>query len=115
MSPNPTPVTPGHDFELAEKLPSGRKARQVGTNLLAALEDAAKRGVAFSRTATPDEINELRRDLGSAAVRVKYEVTLGSEQVSETSHRLTFSAKHRANGQGSQVPAQAAAANGANV
>ncbi len=94
MSPNPV----AHGFEETAEVPRGRKAREVGEHVLVALEDSAKRGVAFTKTATPDEIDELRRDLGAAKVRSKYEVTVGTERLSETAHKLTFSARHRANG-----------------
>lgn len=82
-------------FEETTNLPSGRKARTVPDEVWAHLEDAAKRGVGFSRTAAPHVIDDLRKDLGSAAVRAKYHVTLGTEKLSDTRHKLTFSARHK--------------------
>jgi CMP-2-keto-3-deoxyoctulosonic acid synthetase len=109
MSPN----TDDCGFEETPNVPRGRKARQVPAIVLDTLERSAKHGKAFAKTAAPDLIDELRRDLGSAAVRTRYEITMGTERISDEKHKLTFAAKHRVNGQGSQVPAQAAAAQAA--
>jgi hypothetical protein len=104
---SPSPQTSNGFTEVAE-IPRGRKARQVPEHVLTALRDSATRSVAFAKTATPELIDELRRDLGSAQVRTKYEITMGTEKLSETSHKLTFAARHRANG-GQAAPAPAPA------
>lgn len=80
-------------FEETDVVPAGRKARVIGNDLWNALADSAKRGVAFSRTAGAEVIDDLRKDLSSAAVRLKYDVTTGSTQLENGEHKLTFSAK----------------------
>lgn len=82
-------------FEETTVLPRGRKARSVESEVLEKLAESARRGVGFARTAAPNVIDDLRRDLGSAAVRAKYEVTTHTEKISATHHRLTFAAKHK--------------------
>jgi hypothetical protein len=91
------PTTPPTDtgYEETTQMPRGRKARKVPQELWIKLADSAKRGVAFARTAAPDVIDELRRDLGSAAVRAKYIVTVDTDKASETAHKLTFAAVHK--------------------
>lgn len=91
MAPNPNPGNDG--FEETAELPRGRKARDVPESVLKRLADSAARNVAFTKQAAPDEIEKLRRDLGSAAVRAKYIVTVATEKVNDTLHKLTFSAK----------------------
>lgn len=95
MSPNVEP----DGFEVTDEVPRGRKARQVPPVVLDRLEHSAKHGKAITKTAAPDIIDELRRDLGSAQVRAKYEITMGTEKLTAESHKITFAAKHRANGQ----------------
>lgn len=85
-TPNPDGFTDSPD------LPSGRRARTVSEGLWSALADAAKRGVAKVKEAAPDVIDDLRKDLGAAAVRAKYEITQETVKVNETLHRLRFSA-----------------------
>lgn len=80
-------------FEETETVPAGRKARVIGNELWNALADSAKRGVAFSRTASGEAIDELRKDLSSAAVRARYDVTTGTAQLEGGMHKLTFAAK----------------------
>lgn len=80
-------------FEETATVPAGRKARAIGQELWNALADSAKRGVAFSRTASAEAIDELRKDLSSAAVRARYEVTTGTAQLEGGMHKLTFAAR----------------------
>lgn len=80
-------------FEETTDIPAGRKAREVSRKVWNALADSAKRGIGFRYTADADVIAELRKDLSSAAVRLKYEVTTGTTQLENGQHRLTFSAK----------------------
>lgn len=87
---------PVDEFEETTEVPAGRKARTLSESLAAKLDEAAKRGVAFSRTGSPDVIDELRKDLGSAAVKAKYVVTTATAQLENGMHKLTFSAKHKA-------------------
>lgn len=103
-----SPVETG--FTETAAIPRGRKARQVPDELWNVLEDSAKRSVGFSKSASPTVIDELRRDLGSAAVRAKYEVTVSTEKVSDKQHRLTFSARVRetAENGGDATPAEPA-------
>jgi ribosomal protein S26 len=93
-------------FSETDEVPRGRKARQVPEIVLDRLEHSAKHGKAITRTAAPDVIDELRRDLGSAAVRARYEITMGTEKLSDVAHKITFAAKHRANGQAPAPEAQ---------
>lgn len=88
----PSPQTDNGFTETAE-LPRGRKARQVPDDLWNVLEDSAKRSVGFSKTAAPEVIDQLRRDLGSAAVRAKYAVTVSTNKENDKKHVLTFSAR----------------------
>lgn len=85
-----TPTDDG--FKETSELPSGRKARTVPPVVLAKLEESAERNVGFSKTGTKREIDELRKDLASAAVKAKYEVTTGSKDVGNGRVTLTFSA-----------------------
>lgn len=88
--------TPNPDgFEDTEVLPSGRKAREVSEALWAALADSAKRGVGKAKSAAPGIIDDLRKDLGAAAVRAKYDITQGTEKVNDTLHKLSFSATRK--------------------
>jgi len=105
----PNPQTSNGFTETAE-LPRGRKARQVPQDVLNVLEDSAKRGVGFAKTAAPNVIDELRRDLGSAAVRAKYEVTVSTEKLSDKSHKLTFSARAKDTASDAEIPPVAASA-----
>jgi hypothetical protein len=79
-------------FTETAEMPRGRKARIVPDAVLAKLEDSATRGVAFAKSATPAEIDELRKDLGAASVKAKYVVTFETKKVSDTVHELKFSA-----------------------
>lgn len=83
------------EFEETSSLPSGRKARQVTEDLMKRLEESAKRKVGFSKTATSEKIDELRKDLASASVRVKYDVTTQTERLKDGVEKLTFAARHR--------------------
>ena len=80
-------------FTETKELPRGRRARNVPADLWNVLEDSAKRSVGFSKTAAPDVIDQLRRDLGSAAVRAKYAVTVSTDKSDDKKHVLTFSAR----------------------
>lgn len=82
-----------HIFEETSDIPAGRKAREVSKVVWNALAESAKRNIAFKRTAEADVITELRKDLTSAAVRAKYDVTTGTTQLEDGKHRLTFAAK----------------------
>jgi hypothetical protein len=82
-------------FEESAEIPTGRKARTISETLRHTLKDAAKRGVAFSRVGSEDEIDELRKDLNSAAVRAEFEVTIGTAHLEDGSHKLTFGAKRK--------------------
>lgn len=96
------PANPQDDgFVETTEIPRGRKARSVPEHVWRKLEESAKRGVGFAKTAAPNVIDDLRRDLGSAAVRAKFDVTTGTEKLSDKEHKLTFSAKRK-------VPAEAA-------
>lgn len=77
-------------FDDTDDKPSGRKARVVGDQVLAALADSAKRDVAKSVTASPDVIESLRKDLASAVVRAKYEVTTATADMEDGTIRLRF-------------------------
>lgn len=106
---------PGDGFEETKEIPRGRKAREVPDLVWDKLKESAERGVAFTKSGPPTTIDELRRDLGAAAVRAKYEVTMGTEKVNATRHKLTFAAKRKpepeaqaANGQATE-PVEAAA------
>lgn len=91
------PANPADDgFTETKDVPRGRKSRSVPDVVWSKLEDSAARGVAFSKTAKPDVIDELRKDLGTAAVRAKYDVTMNTEKLNERSHKLTFAAKAKA-------------------
>ena len=88
--------TPNPDgFEDTEVLPAGRKSREISDELWAALADSAKRGVGKFKAAAPGIIDDLRKDLGAAAVRVKYEITQGTEKISDELHKLSFSATRK--------------------
>jgi hypothetical protein len=60
------------------------------------LAESATRNVAFTKQGKPDVIDELRKDLGTAAVRAKYEVTVNTEKVNDNTHKLTFAARLKA-------------------
>lgn len=94
MAPKPE-QTNEPAFEETTTMPRGRKARQIPKEVWEHLEASATRGVGFAKTAHPQVIDELRRDLGSAAVRAKYDVTTGTEKLDDAKHRLTFSARHK--------------------
>jgi hypothetical protein len=100
-------------FTETKQMPVGRKARSVPDIIWQKLEDSANRGVAFTKGGTPAVIDELRKDLSAAAVRAKYEVTVGTERVSDTQHKLTFAARRKAvaepNGQTDAAQAEQAA------
>jgi hypothetical protein len=87
---NPVPADDG--FTETSELPSGRKARQIPPVVLAKLEESASRNVGFSKTATKREIDELRKDLASAAVKARFDVTTGSKDAGKGLVTLTFSA-----------------------
>lgn len=92
MSTKPDP--PSTDgFEETAEIPPGRKARIVPDELWVRLARSAAANVGFTKTAAPDVIDELRKDLSAAAVRAKYEVTVQTVKVNDTAHKLTFSAR----------------------
>lgn len=79
-------------FEDSEEIPSGRKARVIKSGLWHALADSAKRQVAKVAVLSPDAIEELRKDLSSAAVRAKYHVVTSTAALPDGRAKLTFSA-----------------------
>lgn len=83
-------------FEETDDVPAGRKARVIGQDLWNALAESAKRGKAFARTADETTIDDLRKDLASAAVKARYEVTTGTAVLENGLHKLTFAAKAKA-------------------
>jgi hypothetical protein len=91
MSPNAEP----DGFEETDQLPRGRKAREVPRIVWEKLEHSAKTGRGIVKKDAPLAIAELKKDLGSAEVRKKYHVTVGTVKHSDTLHELTFAAKHR--------------------
>lgn len=100
------PANPQDDgFAESTEMPRGRKSRAIPQIVWDKLEESARRQVAFTKSGTPDVIDELRRDLGAASVRAKYEVTMGTDKTSAKAHKLTFAAKTR-----QQVAAEADAA-----
>jgi len=80
-------------YEESGEIPAGRKARIISPTLWAKLEEASKRQVAFSRVAAEEVIDDLRKDLTSAAVKAKYEVTTSTAHLDDGRHKLTFSAR----------------------
>lgn len=103
------PANPADDgFKESKEIPRGRKSRQVPDIIWAKLADSAARNVAFSKTGKPDVIDELRKDLGTAAVRAKYEVTVNTNKVNDHSHELTFAARLKAVTEPEPEPATAA-------
>jgi hypothetical protein len=82
-------------FEETDDTPAGRKSRTVSPDLMNVLAESAKRGKAFARTADPATIDELRKDLSSAAVRAKYDVTTGTALLESGLVRFTFIAKSK--------------------
>ena len=88
-----TPETPDEViFEDSEDIPSGRKARVIKSGLWNALADSAKRHVAKVAVLAPDAIEELRKDLSSAAVRAKYNVVTSTAALPDGRAKLTFHA-----------------------
>lgn len=79
-------------FEDTEDVPAGRKARVVSAQVWQALEDSAKRGVAKTITADSGTIDELRKDLASAAVRAKFDVVTATAATEGGGMKLRFSA-----------------------
>lgn len=77
-------------FDDTDDKPTGRKARVVSDVVWAALADSAKRDVAKSVTADPDTIESLRKDLASATVRAKYDVTTATADMEGGKIRLRF-------------------------
>lgn len=96
-------------FTETTDMPRGRKARAVPAIVEAKLEESARRQVAFTKSGTPDEIDQLRRDLGAASVRAKYEVTVSTDKTGKA-HKLTFAAKTREQAQADAEAAEPATA-----
>jgi hypothetical protein len=82
-------------FEETDEIPAGRKARSISPELWDALAKSAANGKAYSRTASETAIDELRKDLGSAAVRAKYDVTTRTQTLENGMHKLTFTARSK--------------------
>jgi hypothetical protein len=81
-------------YEEIADVPPGRKSRQVPAELWAKLEESAKRNVGFSRTGSEAVIEQVRRDLNSAAVRAKFEVTTQRSKA-DGRHRIAFGATYK--------------------
>lgn len=79
-------------FSDTEAKPVGRKARTVSADVWEVLADSAKRGVAKVAEANSEVISELLKDLGSAAVRKKYTLTVATKALESGGTRLTFHA-----------------------
>jgi hypothetical protein len=79
-------------FEDSDDKPTGRKARIVPDVVWNALADSAKRDVAKVVNASEDAIAALRRDLASAVVRARYDVTIATASLDGGKMRLRFSA-----------------------
>lgn len=79
-------------FTDTDDKPTGRKARVVSDALWAALADSAKRDVAKVVEAAELVIDEVVKDLASAAVRSKYTVTTATKALDTGGIRLTFHA-----------------------
>jgi hypothetical protein len=79
-------------FTETTELPTGRKARMIPTAVWDRLEESARRRVGFSKTGSKKVIDELRKDLASAAVKAKFDVTTGSKDAGKGQITLTFSA-----------------------
>ena len=87
------PTNPASDgFLETTELPHKRQSRQVTDLIWSKLAESAKRGVAFTKQGSPAEIDTLRKDLGAAVVKAKYDVTMESKKVSDKIHSLKFSA-----------------------
>ncbi len=100
MTTGPTPrqAKPSDDSEMYEEtdiVPAGRKSRVIKPALWQTLADSAKRQKGFARTAAADVIDELRKDLASAAVRAKYDVTTATAVLENGLHKLTFAATEK--------------------
>ena len=105
------PANPADDgFTETKEMPRGRKARAIPEIVWTKLEESATRKVAFTKSGSPDVIDQLRRDLGAAAVRAKYDVTVGTDKSNAKAHTLTFAAQHRAQDNGSAPDAAEATA-----
>src|SRR5215469_16802424 len=87
------------EFTETADIPAGRKSREISKKLWDVLEDSAKRGVAFSRVAGQEVIEELRKDLTTASAKLE-----------NGQHKLTFAATHAE--QAPPAPAPAAPAPG---
>jgi hypothetical protein len=104
------PANPADDgFTETKDIPRGRKSRSVPDLVWAKLAESATRNVAFVKTGKPDEVDELRKDLGTAAVRAKYEVTVNTDKVSDKLHKLTFAARAKDTSESEPEPAAATA------
>lgn len=80
-------------FQDTDAKPTGRKARNVSDDLLGVLADSAARGVAKVAEADKEVISELLKDLGSAAVRKRYTLTVATTKGDKPGDiRLTFHA-----------------------
>jgi transposase len=91
------PASPrGDGFVESTEMPRGRKARAIPEIVWQKLEESARRSIAFTKSGDPASIEELKKDLGAASVKAKYEVTVETKRVSDKVHELKFSAKHRA-------------------
>lgn len=91
-----TSESPEMAFEESTEIPTGRKARSIAQHLWNHLEDSAKRGVAkVSPAMSHEEVAKLRKDLTSAAVQAKYDVTTETQKLDNGLAKLKFAAKRK--------------------
>jgi len=79
-------------FEETNDIPAGRQARVVPKLIFDKLAESSKRKVGFSLTGTEAEIEELRKNLGAASVKSKYNVTTETAKLDGGKVKLTFAA-----------------------
>lgn len=96
-------------FEETPEVPTGRIARKVSDELWALLAGSAERSTAWVKTAPAAEIDELKKDLGTAAVRAKYKVTINTEKGDNGTVKLKFSAVDKPAETPAETPADATA------
>ncbi len=96
-------------FTETKEVPTGRSARKVSDDLWELLAASAKRSTAWVKTAPAAEIDELKKDLGTAAVRAKYKVTINTEKGDNGAVKLKFSAVAKPADTPAETPADATA------
>lgn len=103
------PANPRNDsgFTETDEVPTGRSARKVSDELWKLLAGSAERGTAWTKTAPAAEIDDLKKDLGTAAVRAKYKVTINTEKGDNGTVKLKFSAVDKPAEPPAETPASA--------